>query len=429
MKKNRTKVRSSKAVFTLGRSASTTESRLPQVLLDTRLALRELVVVNGMKMFAEMLEEDRTALCGPRHQPSTDRRAYRHGHDEGSLVFGGRKIRLAKPRVRSVAGDEIELPTWRQMSSEDPLRDRVVQQILSGVSSRGYDGSLEPLPEEIPSRGTRRSSVCRQFVARTAEQTRAFLSRSLDGFDLPVILVDGTHLGDHVMLVAMGIDRSGEKHILGVTVGTTESEQVCRSLFRNLIDRGLVVERARLFVIDGGKGLRKTIRTTFGTWDLVQRCQIHKLRNVSDHLPKHRQAWVKSAMRQAWKLGTEAKARHRLERIAQQLDADHPDAAASIREGLDETLTVIRLGLGGWLLASLRSTNPIENLQGAIKRVVRNVKRWRGGAMALRWCVTALVEAEKRFRRIKGHRELPQLVAALELVVNRNTLDSNEKVA
>ena len=429
MKKNRTKFRSSKGVFPSGRSASTTESRLPQVLLDTRRALRELVLVNGMKVFAEMLEEDRTALCGPRHQPSADRRAYRHGHDEGSLVFGGRKIALEKPRVRSVAGEEIELPTWRQMSSEDPLRDRVVQQILSGVSTRGYEGSLESLPEEIPSRGTRRSSVCRQFLARTAEQTRVFLSRSLEGLDLPVILVDGTHLGDHVMLVAMGIDSSGEKHILGVAVGTTESEQVCRSLFRNLIDRGLVVERARLFVIDGGKGLRKAIRTTFGTWALVQRCQIHKLRNVSDHLPKHRQAWVKAAMRQAWKLGTEAKARHRLERIAEQLDAEHPDAAASIREGLDETLTVIRLGLGGSLLASLRSTNPIENLQGAIKRVVRNVKRWRGGAMALRWCVTALVEAEKRFRRIKGHREMPHLLAALEAAVNKNVLDTKEQVA
>lgn len=429
MKKNRTKSGPSKGVFASERSGPTIESRLPEVILDARRALRELVLVNGMKVFAEMLEEDRTALCGPRHQPSADRRAYRHGHDEGSLVFGGRKVRLRKPRVRSVAGGEIELDTWRRMSAEDPLRERVVQQILSGVSSRGYEASLEPLPEEIPSRATRRSSVSRRFMARTAEQAKAFLSRSLEGLDLPVILVDGTHLGDHVMLVAMGVDVSGEKHILGVSVGTTENEAVCRSLFRNLIDRGLVVERARLFVIDGGKGLRKAIRTTFGTWAVVQRCQIHKLRNVADHLPEHRQAWVKSAMRQAWKLGTEAKAKHRLEQLAAQLDTEHPDAAASIREGLDETLTVIRLGLGGWLLKTLRSTNPIENLQGTIKRVVRNVKNWRGGSMALRWGVTALVEAQKRFRRVKGHREMPQLVAALEVLVNKNVLDTKEQVA
>jgi transposase-like protein len=429
MKKNRTKSLPGKQVLASGRATSTAESRLPGIFLDTRRALRELVLTSGLQVFAEMLEEDRTALCGPRHQPNGDRRAYRHGHDEGSLVFGGRKIQLEKPRVRSVAGEELELPTWRRMAAEDPLQERVVEQMLLGVSSRGYESSLEPLPEEVPSRGTRRSSVCRHFIARTGEQTRAFLSRSLESLDLPVILVDGKILGDHTLLVAMGIDVTGHKHILGVAVGTTESEQVCRSLFRNLIDRGLVVERARLFVIDGGKGLRKAIRTTFGEWSIVQRCQIHKLRNVADHLPKHRQSWVKAAMRQAWKAGTEAKARHRLERLAEQLDSEHPDAAASIREGLAETLTVIRLGLGGWLLKTLRSTNPIENLQGTIQRVVRNVKRWRGGAMALRWCVTALVEAEKRFRRLKGHREMPQLIAALDVLVNKNMLDTKQQVA
>lgn len=429
MKKNRTKRALAEAKFASGRSASTTESRVPRLLQEGHRALRELVLANGLKIFAEMLEEDRTRLCGPRHEPNAARRAYRHGHDEGRLVFGGRKIRLQKPRVRSVAGEEIDLATWERMAVEDPLRDRVVEQILLGVSARGYEGSLEPLPEEVPSRGTRRSSVSRHFLVRTTEQTKSFLSRSLEGLDLPVLLLDGTHLGDHVMLVAMGIDATGRKYILGVAVGTTESEQACRSLFRNLIERGLVVERARLFVIDGGKGLRKAIRTTFGEWALVQRCQIHKLRNVADHLPEHRQAWVKSAMRQAWKLGTDAKARHRLEQLAAQFDTDHPDAAASIREGLDETLTVIRLGLGGWLLKTLRSTNPIENLQGTIQRIVRNVKRWRGGAMAQRWCVTALVEAEKRFRRVKGHREMPQLIAALDALVSKNVLDSKEQVA
>jgi putative transposase len=429
VKKNHTKSSRVKGVCPSETSGSGTASRLPRMILDARRSLRELVLSSGLEVFTEMLEEDRKALCGPRHQPDAERKAYRHGHDEGSLVFGGRKIRLKKPRVRSVAGEEIELPMWRQMSDEDPIRDRIVQQILSGVSNRGYAASLEPLPEEIPSRATGRSSVSRRFVARTTEQVKAFLSRSLEGIDFPVILVDGTHLGDHVMLVAMGIDSTGIKHILGVSVGSTESEEVCRSLFRNLIDRGLIVERARLFVIDGGKGLRKAIRTTFGAWAVVQRCQIHKLRNVAGHLPKHRQAWVRSAMRQAWKLGTEAKSKHRLEHIATQLEADHPDAAASIREGLDETLTVIRLGLGGWLLKTLRSTNPIENLQGTIKRVVRNVKNWRGGAMALRWCVTALFEAEKNFRRVKGHRELPQLLAALEILVKKNALDTKEQVA
>jgi putative transposase len=429
MKKNRTKRALAEARFASGRSASTTESRVPKLLLEGRQALRELVLANGLKVFAEMLEEDRTLLCGPRHQPSAERSAYRHGHDEGQLVFGGRKIRLQKPRVRSVAGEEMELPTWREMADEDPLHHRIVEQILLGVSSRGYERSLEPVPEEIPTTGTRRSSVSRRFTARTAEQARAFLSRPLDALDLPVVLVDGTGLGDHVLLVALGIDSSGKKHVLGVSIGTTENEQVCRSLFRNLIERGLVTERARLFVIDGGKGIRKAIRSTFGSWAVIQRCQIHKLRNVAEYLPKHRQAWVKAAMRRAWRAGTEAQARRRLEDLAAQLVDEHPDAAASIREGLAETLTVIRLGLGGGLLQTLRSTNPIENLQGTTQRIVRNVKRWRGGAMALRWCVTALIEAEKKFRRVKGHREMPQLLAALEAEVNKNVVDTKEQVA
>jgi len=429
MRKNRTKRTPREAEFVSGSSAGTSASRLPGLLLDARMALRELVLSAGFEVFTQMLEEDRAAICGPRHQPAPDRRAYRHGHDEGSLVFGGRKIRVKKPRIRSVEGEELELPTWRRMASQDPLRDRVVEQILLGVSHRGYERSLEPVPETICTRGVRKSSVSRQFTARTADQAKSFLSRSLEGIDLPVILIDGTGLGDHMLLVAMGIDTSGKKHILGVAVGTTEGEQVCRSLFRQLIDRGLVVERARLFVIDGGKGLRKAIRTTFGDWAVIQRCQIHKLRNVAEHLPEHRRTWVKAAMRRAWKAGTVGQGRQRLKDLASQLESDHPDAAASIREGLEETLTVIVLGIGGALLRTLRSTNPIENLQGAIKKIVRNVKRWRGGAMAQRWCVTALIEAEKRFRRVKGHKEMPQLIAALEAIVNKNTLDSREKVA
>jgi len=429
MRKNRTKRSSKERQSAQGPAPSGAESKLGRVLQEGRRALRELVLAQGLRVFAELLEEDRTLLCGPRHAPNPERQAYRHGHDVGALVFGGRKIRAPKPRVRSLSGAELELPTWREMAAEDPLEDRVVQQVLLGVSARGYETSLEPLPAEVQTRGTRRSSVSRRFQARTAAQTKAFLSRSLAGLDLPVVLLDGTQLGDHVLLVALGIDVTGHKHILGVAVGTTESEQACRALFRNLIERGLVVERARLFVIDGGKGLRAAIRSTFGEWALVQRCQVHKLRNVAEHLPEHRRAWVKAALRQAWKLGTAAKARQRLEQLAAQLETDHPAAAASIREGLDETLTVIRLGLGGWLLTTLRSTNPIENLQGTIQRIVRNVKRWRGGAMALRWGVTALIEAERRFRRVKGHRDFPQLLAALDALVNQNELDTQQEVA
>jgi transposase-like protein len=399
------------------------------VLLDARRSLREFALSKGLEVFSQMLEEDRTALCGPKNKPQEERQAYRHGHDEGQVVLGGRKIRMNKPRVRSVEGEELELPHWREFRQEDPLSQRVIEQMLVGVSTRNYDRSLEPMPEGIETRATSRSAVSRQFVARTRVQVEKFLSRRLDDLDLAVIMLDGTGMGDHVLVVALGIDAAGRKHVLGVTEGSTESEQVCRGLLRQLVDRGLVLERARLFVIDGGKGLHKAIREVFGQWALIQRCQVHKLRNVAEHLPQNKRAWVKAAMNRAWSRATVAAARGKLKDLASQMEDQHPSAARSILEGLDETLTVIGLGVGLSLSKTLRTTNPIENLQGTLKRVSRNVKRWRGGSMALRWGVSALVEAQKKFRRVKSYREMPQLIAALEATIKCESLDTKAKSA
>jgi len=388
--------------------------QLGSVLVRAKQALREVMLSAGTDVLVALLEQDREALCGPKHEQSEERENHRYGYDTGALVLGGRKVSVRKPRVRSIDGDqEVELPTWRQFAEEDPLTDRALEQMLVGVTTRQYERSLEPLPDGLESQGTSRSSVSRRFVARTSAQVEAFLARSLRDEDYPVVMIDGTGFGDHLMLVAMGIDSKGEKHVLGVREGTTESEGVCRSLLQDLIERGLEVERARLFVIDGGKGIRKAIRDVFGAWALVQRCQEHKRRNVLDHLPKGKRARVSKALRDAWKSDSEATARRLLRHLARELEPTHPGAASSLREGLDETLTVLSLGVKGSLARTLVSTNPIENLQGLLKRVVRNVKRWRGGTMALRWAVTGLMEAAKRFRRVKGHREMPQLLAAL----------------
>lgn len=388
--------------------------QLGSVLVRAKQALREVMLSAGTDVLMALLEQDREALCGPRHEQSEGRENHRYGYDTGPLVLGGRKVAVRKPRVRSISGDEeIELPTWRQFSGEDPLTERAMEQMLVGVTTRKYERSLEPLPEGLESQGTSRSSVSRRFVARTSARVDAFLSRPLKEVDHPVVMIDGTGFGDHLMLVAMGIDEKGEKHVLGVREGTTESEGVCRSLLQELIERGLEVERARLFVIDGGKGIRKAIREVFGSWALVQRCQEHKRRNVLDHLPKGKRGRVSKALRDAWKSESEPTARRLLRQLAKELEPAHPGAAASLREGLDETLTVLTLGVKGSLARTLVTTNPIENLQGLMKQVVRNVKRWRGGSMALRWAVTGLMEAEKRFRRVKGHREMPQLLAAL----------------
>jgi transposase-like protein len=409
--------------------ASVGQITLPRLALDTRQRLREFVLLAGMEALAREMEDDRTLLCGPKGAFQDDRRAYRHGHDVGTLVLGGRKVRMPKPRVRSVEGDELELPHWRLFSHEDPLDERMQEQILVGVSTRKYARSLEPLPASLKETGIRRSSVSRRFVARTTRIVEEFLGRSLEEIDLPVILLDGIHLGDHVLVVALGIDITGKKHVLGVVEGTTESEEVCKSLLRNLINRGLRVERARLFVIDGGKGLRKAIRTVFGEWALVQRCQVHKARNVLEHLPERQRVWVRASLMRAWSAPTVGRARDLLRTLAGKLYGDHPGAANSIEEGLDETLTLIRLGLVGALHRSLRSTNPIENLQGSIRRVTRNVKRWKGGSMALRWTVSAVLDAEKSFRRLKGHRDMPRFVAALEAALGGKAVDREAQIA
>jgi transposase-like protein len=387
-------------------------------------------LAEGFAGVMEQLEADREALCGPLRLWQPERKAYRYGYDEGRLVLGGRTVKVRRPRVRGLDKREVELPSWRHFAEEDPLRERALEQILVGVSTRKYADSLETLPEGLEAGMTSSSSVSRRFVAATQRRVEAFLSRPLDALDLPVILLDGTGFGgDHMVVTALGIDGRGNKHVLGVIEGTTEGEEVCRSLLRNLIDRGLKVERARLFVIDGGKGLRKAIRTVFGAWALVHRCHVHKLRNVAEHLPKHRRAWVRAAIRKAWTAKTVKEGRRMLTELADQLEHDHPGAAGSIREGLEETLTLIRLGVSDALHRTLCSTNPIENLIGSVKILARNVKRWRGGSMAIRWAVAGLVEAAKRFHKIRGYREMPQLIAALDAICGPNGVDMREKVA
>ncbi len=429
MEKHRTNSALADPAFSALTPASVRQMPLPRTVLDTRIALHEFLLAAGMEVLLKELEADRTRLCGLKGKFQTDRRAYRHGHDVGELVLGGRKVRVAKPRARSVEGCELELPHWRHFGQEDPLDERAQRQILLGVSTRGYADSLEALPIELPERGTRRSSVSRRFVARTARAVEAFLGRPLGDLDFPVLQIDGVVLDEHLLLTAQGIDATGRKQVLGVAEGSSESEEVAKSLLRNLIDRGLVVERARLFVIDGGKGLHKAIRSVFGAWALIQRCQVHKMRNVLEHLPERQKAWVRAAIRRAWSATTVGRAREQLRTLAVQLRADHPGASASIEEGLHETLTVIALGVVGSLHQTLRSTNPIENMQGTIRRVTRNVKRWRDGSMVLRWVVTALMEAEKKFRRVKGYREMPRLLAALDATVGVDALDKKVSVA
>lgn len=384
---------------------------LVDLLVDTRTELFELAVRAGLRVFTTMLEEDRTAICGPRYAHEPDRAASRAGHVRGEVVLGGRKVAIERPRVRTAAG-EVPLPTFQTMAATDPLDRRVVEQMLVGVATRQYARSLEPLAD-VESHGTSKSAVSRRFVAKTRAQLETWQAAPLDGLDLVGLLLDGVHVGEHCLIVALGLAADGSKHALGLWEGATENAAVCQSLLSNLQSRGLRTDRSLLVILDGSKALRKAVRETFGDLALVQRCQVHKLRNVLDHLPERQRPWVKAILQRAYRSADGATATRLLRDLAKRLESDHPSAAESVREGLEETLTILSLGLSDALRRSLSTTNAAESLISRTRHVKRNVKRWRGGQMVLRWVAAGVLEAVKGFRRVKGYKEMPQLVAAL----------------
>jgi transposase-like protein len=373
----------------------------------------DLCIDAGQQVLGAMMEQDREELCGPRWKRDPDRRAGRAGTTKSEVTLGGRRIKVPRPRVRSRKGEEIELPSFAFASKRDPLDRHTLNAVACGISSRKYARSLDPLPEEIEDRSTSKSSVSRRYVAMTTKQMTSWLTTPLGDRHFPIVMIDGIILGDHTVLIALGIDSEGKKQVLGLREGDTENSRVAKALLRDLASRGLDPERARLFVIDGAKALSSAIQQTFGRLGVIQRCQIHKHRNILGHLPDRLHESVKTILAEAWGLADAKIAKRRLERLASSLEADHPGAAASIREGLDETLTLQGLGIDGTLYRKLRSTNAIENLNSGISTYSRNVKRWQGGSMVVRWVSAAIVEAEKKFRRVQGWRDIEKLVRAL----------------
>lgn len=384
------------------------------VLRDVQQAFYGLCVNAGKQVLAAMMEADRVALCGAKNVPDTGRQAVRGGTTRSSVVLGGQRIAITKPRARSLQRGELELPTFAWAADTDPLNMATMASIAAGVSTRRYGATLEPLPQSEQALSASKSSVSRRWVALSQAQLHQWLSGSLKELDLPVVMIDGIYFRDRVILVALGIDHQGNKHVLGLREGSTESTRVVRSMLSDLVERGLDADRARLWVIDGGKALRRAIVECFGALALIQRCQEHKRRNVIEHLPQELHASVGRAMRDAWNGTNPETAKKQLQRLAASLQAKHPGAAASMREGLEETLTVQTLGITDALYRTLRTTNPIENLNGLIAHFTRNVKRWKDGAMTLRWVAAALSDAKGRFRKLRGHREMKFLMTVLE---------------
>lgn len=426
MKKNARKSPKNEASNLLPRSRQVTIP-LPEQVAEE---LYGVVTRLGLLALQSMLQGEVEDLCGPRYARDQGDRPSRNGTTAGSLALGGRRVEVRRPRVRK-DGREVPLATWEQVASEDPLNRRAIEQMLIGVSTRKYERSLEKVPEDVKTRGTSRSAVSRRFVAMTEAELRGWMRRDLSGLALSAIMIDGIHIDEHVVLIALGFDETGAKHILGAQEGAAENRESCTALLRDLTERGIDTQRATLFVIDGAKAMRRAILDVFGKRALIQRCQIHKERNVLGHLPEQKKPSVRRVLHDACRATNAKTARRRLEALAGSLDAEYPSAAASIREGLDELFTVKRLGLSQVLERSLSTTNAIENVNNGIRRITGRVKRWRGGSMILRWIGAALRELQGSFHRIKGFTSMPQLIAALRAhdTAIDPPVDAAEKVA
>lgn len=382
----------------------------------------------GISALRELLEMDAVELAGPRGKHCAQRSHYRWGAAPIVLPFGGRKIVVPCPRVRAVGGGEAQLKSAAHFRASDPVPMRVLNQILLGVSTRGYQQSLEPVPAELSARGASKSTASRHLIARMRDKLRAQLTRRLENLDLLVLMIDGIEIAQRTVVVALGILSDGRKVVLGLWQGSTENAALCTSLLNDLIARGLKVEGRVLCVIDGGRGIRKALADVFGDLAVVHRCQAHKKRNLLDHLPPNRKAYVARMLTAAWNSDSAALAGRRLKTLLRWLENNgESGAAGSLREGMEETITVAKLDLPPALRSFLVTTNAIENLIGTARRVSRNVTRWRSGEMILRWTALGLIHAEQSFRRIRGYRHLLLLKRALRAQPSK--LDLSEEAA
>ena len=367
----------------------------------------------GLAVVHELFEAEVTRLAGPKGKHDPERQAYRHGQEPRQVTLGGRRVQVDKPRVRSVDNEEVELRTFHTFAGRDLLSAAALERMLAGLSTRRYPAGLEPMGDVEPL-ATSKSAISRRFVQGTEQKLAELFGRDLSQLDLLAIFIDGVLIAEHCVVVALGVDAEGRKHPLGLWEGSTENKTVCNALLGNLIERGLDPEQPRLFVIDGGKAIRAAITATFGKHGIIQRCRAHKRRNVLDHLPQSERAFIGRKLDQAWKEPNAERAEAQLRALAKHLEVKHPGAAASLLEGLEETLTVTRLGLSPTLLRTFKSTNPVESMISIGRTVAGNVKRWRDGKMVLRWTAAGLLEAEKQFRRVNGYREMAILRRALD---------------
>lgn len=375
----------------------------------------------GLLMMKALIDEEVEQVAGQRYTHQPDRKAQRWGHDEGSVVFAGRKVAMPRPRVRSVDGHEVPLSRYQAFAHPRRMEQAVSQRILRRVSTRDYAGVLDDVCEGY---GVDKSSVSRQWKAASSVQLQQMMERSLRDLDLCVLFLDGKEFHDFTLIVALGVDCQGCKHVLGLWPGATENAEVCGALLDDLIERGLSKDKRYLFVLDGAKALHKAVVQRFGDKALIQRCRLHKRRNIQKYLPKKYHGMLALKLRVAWEMTDYDQAYKELQKVHDWLALINQAAAQSLEEGFEKTLTINRLGLSPQLRRLLASTNLIESCLSCVGDGCHNVKRWRDANMTRRWVGAVLLEAEKRFHRIQGYREIPLLIEALGKAV-----DTKEAVA
>jgi len=379
----------------------------------------------GLEAMYQIFEQDVEALAGPKGKHNSDRTAYRHGTEQTKVVLEDKKISVSKPRVRS-GGHDVPLPSLAYFQSEDRLDRSILTSVLCGISTRKYGRTVAE--DGGDGACVSKSEVSRRYNAELKKVMDEFFNRSLDE-TYPAIMVDGMEKGGMTIVAALGITYDGRKEVLGVVEGGTENSIVVKRLFEDLISRGLAPDVPRLFVLDGSKALYKAVRDTFGGMAQIQRCQVHKKRNVLSHLPQSEQGNIGLAISRAYLEFDYFKALDQLNTIACDLDNRYPAAAASMREGLEETLTVHRLGVPGLLRKTLSSTNAMESANAVAAGIVRRISKWQDGEMLLRHMAAGFIEAERGFRRVQGYKQIHLLVASLNEEAVRASDDGDREVA
>ena len=393
-----------------------------EALFDVASAIEKTASEAGLMMMKALIDDEVEQLTGDRYRHLPDRQAVRWGTQDGHVVYAGRKVAVEKPRVRSAKGQgELPLRRWDAFSNPRRMEQAVQNKILRRVSCRDYEGALD---EVCDGYGIDKSSVSRRWQAASAKQLAALMERRLDDLDLCVLLIDGKGFGDDTLITVVGVDSAGHKHVLGLWPGATENSEVCGALLDDLMERGLNRSRRYLFVIDGAKALKKAITDRFGKSILIQRCRLHKARNIRRYLPQKYHRLLALKLKAAFGMTDHAEAVKELRKVQDWLSSINDAAAKSLEEGFEELLTVNQLQLPASLKKLFDNTNLIESCFSLTDDLCHNVKRWRNANMAWRWAGTMLLEAEKRFHRIKGYRELPLLLNKLEQLV-----DSKEAVA